>query len=151
MNRRTFLSGLLVLAANAWAVANTAYAEQTIETEHYTVHYNAFNSTAIAPQSAQENGIVRSKYSALLNIAVFNNEKGKPTTPSTALIQGEARNRLGQVQALRFTSIKEGSAQYYLSEFTFANEEELSFDLTVQPDPNKAAIPLRFKQTFFTD
>jgi hypothetical protein len=148
MNRRTFLS---VFAALALSLATPSWAEQTIETQHYTVHYNAFNSTAIAPESAEQHGFVRSKYSAMLNIAVFENATDGKQTPIAALIQGEARNNLGQVQTLRFKSIKEGSAQYYLSEFTFTDEQELSFDLTVQPDPNKDAIPLRFKQTFFTE
>ena len=141
----------LALTVVISSVMPTAQAEQTIETEQYIIHYNAFNSTFIAPEVAQANNIVRSKYSAMLNIAVIKKDANAEPKPVKALINGEVTNRLQQLQALRFSLINEGDAVYYLTSFTFADADTLDFTITVQPDPNKEAITLRFDQQFFTD
>lgn len=141
----------LVLSILVSELISTAQADQTIETDQYIIHYNAFNSTFIAPDVAQANNIVRSKYSAMINIAVMKKSADGTHHAIKALISGEATNRIQQLQPLRFKLISEGDAQYYLTSFTFTDADTLNFMINVQPDPNKDAITLRFDQQFFTD
>ncbi|MFT5708978.1 MAG: hypothetical protein ACI9ES_003285, partial [Oceanospirillaceae bacterium] len=124
-------------------------AEQVIETEQYLIHYNAFNSTAIDADAATKNQLVRSKFNAMLNIAVLKKNADGTTTPVRSINTGTVENLLGQQQSLKFATIAEGKAIYYIASFRFANEEQMNFNVQVQPNPNQAAIKLALSQKFY--
>ncbi len=124
-------------------------AEQFKAFDHYELHYNAFNSTFLTPEVAQAYAIQRSKVRGLMNVAVLNTQRNN--APVRAQVTGEVTNLVGQVQALSFKQVREGEAVYYICEFRFTDDEILNFDLQVQPDANKPAYKLSFKQHFYVD
>jgi len=141
------LSGIAVLAL----LALNARAEQMISDGRYEIHYNAFNSSFLTPEVAQQYQITRSQYRALINVSVLKLEADGSKTPARALVSGQVANLVGQAQQLQFRAIDEGDALYYLASFRFTNEEQLSVSLQVQPDANAAPYNIEFQQTFFTD
>lgn len=141
------LSGIAALAL----LALNAHAEQMISDGRYEIHYNAFNSSFITPEVAQQYQITRSQYRALINVSVLKIAADGSKTPARALVTGEVANLIDQAQALKFRAIDEGDALYYLASFRFTNEEQLTVSLQVQPDPNAAPYTIEFQQTFFTD
>lgn len=124
-------------------------AEQKVVQSGYEVHYSAIPSSFLTPEVAQAYELTRSRVMALLNIAVLKINEDGSKTPVNALVSGEAKNLVQQVKYLQFRQIKEVDAIYYISTFRFSNEENLTFDIDVQPDPNKPAIKVRFSQTFY--
>jgi hypothetical protein len=126
-----------------------ASAERLKAFDQYEVHYNAFNTTFLTPEVAKTYSIQRSKVRGLINIAVL--DSANQDTPVTALVSGQIRNLVGQTQDLTFKLIREGVAVYYIAEFRYTNDEILNFNLQVQPDPNKAAYQVEFKQHFYVD
>lgn len=143
------LSRLLALAA--LIASPLAAAEQSIADGRYEIHYNAFNSSFITPEVAQQNGLVRSKYRALVNVSVLEVGSDGRQQPTTAIISGQAANLLGQAQKLAFKKIDEGNALYYIGSFRFTEDEQLKITLSVQPDPNRPAYNIEFDQRFYVD
>ena len=143
LNRLTLIAALVFSTSVA--------AEQMISDGRYEIHYNAFNSSFITPEVAQLNNITRSKYRALVNVAVLKLEEDGRKTPATAIVKGSAANLLGQAQTLEFKKIDEGNALYYIGSFRFTEEEKLKISLNVQPDPNRPAYSIEFEQTFYAD
>lgn len=142
------LASLLILSF----FSHFASAEQVIENERYIAYYNAFNSTAIDANAAKLNNLVRSKYSAMLNIAVFKKSPNSAThTAVKSINSGSVENLVGQQQSLKFVPIKEGSAIYYIASFNFADQEQMNFTVNIQPDPNQLPMPLTFSQKFYVD
>ncbi len=139
----------LVLVFGCWLSA-LAQAEQFKLFDNYEVHYNAFNSGFVPPEVASAYDLKRSKYRALMNVAVLK-QAGSDKSSVQAVVSGSMKNLIGQTQKLRFTEIREGEAIYYIASFRFTDDEVLSFDISVQPDPNSAAYSLSFKQHFYAD
>ena len=129
----------------------TAQAEQKLIERGYEVHFNAFNSSFVTPEVAAANGIVRSKVRALVNVAVFKLEQDSEKKAVRANIKGEASNLLQQIQTIEFKPIIEGDAIYYIGGFRFSEEERMTIELEVTPDPNQAPIKVSFNQTFYTE
>ncbi len=128
-----------------------AIAEQSIETDRYVIHYNAFNSSIVAPDVAQKHGLQRSRYTAMLNVAIFEKQSDGTQKAVPAILSGEVANLMQQSQKVSFTPIKEDKALYYIGTFTFVNEEVMHLVIKVQPDPNQAAATIRFDQKFYTE
>ncbi|NRA21254.1 MAG: DUF4426 domain-containing protein [Oceanospirillaceae bacterium] len=141
------LLGTLILAL----LCNSATAEQVLETERYLVHYNAFNSTVIDADAATANNLIRSKYSAMINIAVFIKNPDGSTSAVKSFNSGTVQNLLRQQQPLTFATINEGKAIYYIASFRFADQELMNFSIKVQPDPNQPPITLELSQKFYVD
>ncbi|WP_293265569.1 DUF4426 domain-containing protein [Neptunomonas sp.] len=137
---------LLLLLASPLALA-----EQSVETDRYIIHYNAFNSSIVAPEVAQQHNLQRSRYTAMLNIAVFEKLKEGAKKPVKAILSGKVANLMQQTQHISFTPIKEDKALYYIGSFNFGNEEIMHISIDVQPDPNQAATKIRFDQKFYTE
>jgi hypothetical protein len=129
--------------------STAASAEQFKAADQYELHFNAFNSTFLTPEVAQAYSIHRSKVRGLLNVAVLDTQRNN--APVRAQVMGQVTNLVGQVQALTFRQVREGEAVYYICEFRFTDDEILNFDLQVQPDANKPAYTLNFKQHFYVD
>ncbi|MGY8868967.1 MAG: DUF4426 domain-containing protein [Pseudomonadales bacterium] len=132
-------------------VSPAALAEQSIETDRYIIHYNAFNSSIVAPEVAQRHNLLRSRYTAMLNIAVFEKQKDGSKQAVKAVLSGNVANLIQQTQQISFTPIKEDKALYYIGSFNFGNEEIMHVTIDVQPDPNQAATKIRFDQKFYTE
>jgi len=126
-----------------------AIAEQVIETDLYKVYYNAFNSTVIDANAAKKNNLIRSKYTAMLNIAVHKKNSDGTTSAVKSFNSGSVENLLRQQQQLKFATIDEGKAVYYIASFRFADEELMNFKVKIQPDPNLAPIVLELSQKFY--
>lgn len=126
-------------------------AEQLITQGNYTVHYSAFPSTALSAKVVSTYGFKRSNYIALLNITPQKTIDGK-TVGVKSEVTGKVRNLIGNSQTLQFKEIMEGDVVYYISEFSFSNEEHFRFIIDVKPlDDSNVDIPLRFEQKFFRD
>jgi hypothetical protein len=132
-------------------LALTARAEQKLSDGRYEIHYNAFNSSFITPEVAQQYNITRSQYRALINVSVLRIEQDGSKTPVRAQVRGEAANLIDQAQQLEFRQIDEGNALYYLASFRFTNDEQLTISLQVQPDANADPYRIEFQQTFYID
>ncbi len=140
-----------LLAVAALIFSPVTLAEQSMSDGRYEIHYNAFNSSFITPEVAQQNGLVRSKYRALVNVSVLEIQADGSKQPATAIVSGQAANLIGQAQTLEFKKIDEGNALYYIGGFRFTEDEQLKITLSVQPDPNKPAYSIEFDQRFYVD
>ncbi|MEH6811811.1 MAG: DUF4426 domain-containing protein [Motiliproteus sp.] len=131
-------------------VSGFAQAEQFKPFDQYEVHYNAFNSSFVTPEVASAYGLQRSKYRALMNVAVLKKEGGKKPSVNV-VVTGSFNNLIGQNQDLSFVEIREGESIYYIASFRFTDDEVLDFEIKVQPDPNAPAYIVNFKQHFYVD
>ncbi len=131
-------------------VSQPLMAEQFIVHDNYEIHYNAFNSTFVQPDIAQNVGIQRSKRKALVNVSVLKID-GDKKTPVKATVTGKASNLAEQHQSLDFKKVDEGDAIYYLGQFGFTNGQVFRLSINVQPDPNKAPFNIKFEQKFYED
>jgi hypothetical protein len=109
------------------------------------VHYSAFNSGFLQPEIAAAAGLSRSKKQGVVNISVL-----KAGKASSASVEGQVRNLLGQSHALRFKEINEGEAIYYLAQFPFEEREVLRFTINVKASDG-VAHSFDFNQEFFPD
>ncbi|MCW8885137.1 MAG: DUF4426 domain-containing protein [Motiliproteus sp.] len=139
----------LVFTLTSW-FSGIAQAEQFKPFDQYEVHYVAFNSSFVTPDVASAYDLQRSKYRALVNIAVLKKE-GKEKPSVKAMVKGTVKNLIGQSRDLSFTEIREGESIYYIASFRFTDDEMLSFEISAQPDPNKPPYSLTFKQHFYAD
>lgn len=133
------------------SVTLIAHAEQSISDGKYEIHYNAFNSTFITPEVAQQYDLTRSQYRALVNVTILRVEDDGSKTPVRAQVRGQSANLLQQAQQLEFQLIDEGQALYYIGSFRFTEEEKQIITLEVQPDANAQPYNIRFEQTFYTN
>ncbi len=124
------------------------YAEQKLETPDYDIHYNAFNTMMVTPEVAQTYNFTRARNRALLNVSVLDATSKQPLM---AHVKGQRKNLVGQIYDLEFQQIVEQGAIYYIAELRFSEAEMWRFDVQVQPDPHKPAIPLKFSQKFYLE
>ncbi|WP_087021989.1 DUF4426 domain-containing protein [Thaumasiovibrio subtropicus] len=125
-----------------------ANAEQFVKFDQLEVHYSAIPTTFLSAEIARSYQIQRSKYAALLNIAVL--DTAQNNQPAIAFIRGEAVNLLGHKTPLTFREIREGEAVYYLAEVKHTNEERFKFTIDVTT-AGGVTNTLNFQQTFYTD
>jgi len=142
--RRLSLICCLIFAS----LALPSHAEQAIHSSKYDIHYNAFNTMMVQPKVAQSYGFTRARNRALINISIIDKATMKPIP---AVVTGTMRNIVGQLLTLEFQQIKEENAIYYIAQLRFTEEEMWRFELSIQPDLNAAAIPLKFSQTFYLE
>ena len=145
--RLTALAGLSL----ALLASQAARADQFVAYGDYEIHYNAFNSSFLQPDIAQEYGLQRGKRRAMINVSVLKKASEGNAVPVSALIQGKASNLLEQTQDMTFKKIDEGNAIYYIGQFGFSDDMLMRISLSVQPDPNKPAYDLQFEQKFYAD
>ncbi|EPJ51764.1 MAG: hypothetical protein OFPI_16540 [Osedax symbiont Rs2] len=143
---KTLFNAILLLI-----FSTATMAQQIVETPDYIIYYNAFNSTVIDADAAKKNKLVRSKYTAMLNISVFAKHADGSSSAVKSFNSGSVENLLGQQQQLEFVTIEEGKAVYYIASFRFANKELMNFKVAVQPDPNKQAISVNISQKFYVE
>ncbi len=122
-------------------------AEQFLETEHHKIHYNAFNSSMLSPETASQYNIQRSQSLGVINIAVLD----KTDKAVTAFIEGHTKNSLAQVNELTFRKVTEGKAIYYIATFDFIDKGQLTFNFYVVPEGEKQKTKMSFSQQFFKE
>lgn len=137
---------LFVLTGSSFVVAGQVEARGD-----YNIHYSAFGSTVLKPEISSHYQLVRSRFQGVINIAVMDKGTGDKSKAHTAIVSGTTRNLLGQRQKVSFKEIREGDAIYYLGSFRFNNEEVLTFEVNVQPDPNKSPYKVKFQKKFYAD
>ena len=126
--------------------APVALAEQKQTLGKWDVHYIVVNTTFFTPETAQNYGIVRSKYNALVNISVLDSTTGEAQVVS---VKGQARNLLGNSKTLNFKRVKEGEAIYYLAPLSFNDRE--TFRLNVDIQRGNEVQTLKFQQEMFVE
>ncbi len=145
---KNIINKLLTVALLTLAVFTTANAENMKKMDNINVHYIALGSTFLTPEIAKAYGIERSRYKGLVNISVLDNtQKGNPA--KTVIINGKARNDVGQIKSLEFTEVVEGEAVYYLAQVSYSNEETIYFDINITDKGQQHN--LKFSQKFYVD
>lgn len=144
------MSQLLRIISLSFAllISFSVSAEQKLETPNYDIHYNAFNTMMVTPEVAQTYGFTRARNRALLNVSILD---ANTQQPLMAHVKGQRKNLVGQIYDLEFQQIVEQGAIYYIAELRFSEAEMWRFDVQVQPDPHKPAIPLKFSQKFYIE
>ncbi len=147
---------ICLLASLLALISGQAVAEQKEVFDGYEVHYNAFRSTFLTPEVAQQYEVIRSKAIGVINISVL---KTSPETDArselpqavAAQVKAMLTNNIQQQRHLDFRRIIEGPAIYYIAEFQYSQNELLVFDISVQPESSAQPLKLRFSQTFYND
>lgn len=140
---------LLILIASL-CLSGFSRAEQMKAFGDYDVHYSVFNSTFISPEVASAYGLVRSKNSALINIAVRQRLDEGKSKAKKAIVSGSSSDLIHSA-TLDFSEINERDTTYYIAELRFNNKELRTFTIKIQPDPNIAPYTLKFSQTLYVD
>lgn len=144
---RTAVGFLFVVALG---LGTTAQAASFRDFNGYRVHYNAFNSTVIAPQIAQAYGLNRSDYRGILNITVQRKEGQEPYPAVSADVVATGTNLANQLKRIEMRRIEEGDVVYYIGEFPVKNGEVIDFQVEVTPEQANT-YNLQFRQSFFTE
>lgn len=151
MNRSNHPFAWLLTALCALLLSASVQAEQMFADDRYEIRYIAFNSTFVLPEVAERHGITRSATRGLINVHIAEKQTDGGSVAVAAELTGTTRNLLGQVQPITFTKIDEGEAIYYIGEFRFSDDENLTLELNVRPDPARSPYRIRFQQTFYVD
>ncbi len=130
-------------------VAKASEPESVKKFDNYEVHYSVFNTSFLTPEIAKTYGITRSKNQALINIAVIKIDKdGSKGVP--AVVKGTVRDLIHS-NDLDFFPVREEKAIYYLSPLRISDKQDVYFDISVQPDPNRSPYHLKFKKRLYVD
>lgn len=144
--KHLFVGALTVI--NMLTFSSSALAEQSKLIGPWEVHYNAFNSTLLRPEMAQQYQLSRSETLATLNISVLDaTTAGKPAQQVN--LSGYVMNPLSQQQRLEFREVVEGDAVYYLAQTRFSNLETLRFFITIKQ--GEQTHELRFHKEFWVN
>ncbi len=141
---KTLVSGLTI--ALMLLLPLSVNAEQKITKGDWDIHYIAFPSTFVKPETAKEYNLQRSRYMAVVNISVLDANSQEAQFVN---VSGSAKNLLGQTKSLDFKRVTEGKAVYYLAQLGYRNEEILNFTIDVQQGNRVETI--KFKNKFYAD
>ncbi len=142
MRWRTWVIGIF----SCLLMAPTATAEQKQTLGDWDVHYMVVSTTFLTPEIAKANGIVRSRFNALVNISVLDSDSKVAQKPA---VSGSARNLLGTTKPLTFKRVVEGDAVYYLAVLSYRDMENYTFNIDIQQGNTKRT--LTFSQKLYVD
>ncbi|MET1218710.1 MAG: DUF4426 domain-containing protein [Glaciecola sp.] len=135
---------LVVLSVLLFSAVSQA--EQKKELGDWEVHYIVFPTTFLTPEIAKANGLIRSKFNALVNISVLD----KNTKVAQRIdISGTARNLIGTTKPLNFKRVIDGDAIYYLAPLSFRHQEKYRFTIDIRR--GNESQTLTFNQEMFVD
>jgi len=145
------LSSFLILAFTVFLTA-PAQAERSKEFGNYIVHYNALATDFLKPSTAKHYKIKRSKNRGMITISIQEKAaSGKAIGKAIpATVTGFSKNLNGQTRNLKFRLVDEGTAVYYIDDFSVTDQEVINFVLSIKPDNQKTSYSLTFRQKFFT-
>ncbi|TRX73593.1 DUF4426 domain-containing protein [Pseudomonas mangiferae] len=135
----------LALMLFTLCLALPAAAERMQRFGDLEVHYNAFNSGFLQPDTAAAAGLVRSKTLGVVNVTVLKDGK-----PAPAQVGGEIKDLLGKRTPLQFKEVRESGALYHLAQFPIGSREVLSFSLDIRGTDGEAHR-IDFNQEIFPD
>lgn len=136
-----FVLPLLLLAGSP------ALAERSQSFGDVVVHYNAITTDTLTPEVARAYAITRSKYRGLLTVSVLKPDKLGMSQPVAAGVKAYAVNLSEQLRNIPMREIREGTAIYYIGEFSVAPQEVLRFTVDVTAEGQKEANKLEFQQS----
>lgn len=142
---------VVMLSLLCTSISTSLWAEQSKTFSDYVVYYNAFSTDMLQPSVAKQYGIKRSKNRAMFNISVQKKIMGTTGQPVAADISGKAINLNAQTKTLEPRKIVEGTAIYYIGEFSVTHREVLDFDFNITPEGESNPYNLKFRQQFFTE
>ena len=122
--------------------------------EGYDIHYNALNTTFLAPKVAEKYGIQRSKNRAMLMVSVRKGSglgKYLQTQAVEAEVTVQASNLVGQPKTIKMKLIRDGDAIYYIGTFPITDKEIFKFTIQVEPENQGSVHEIKFYQQFFVD
>ncbi|HSH27902.1 MAG TPA: DUF4426 domain-containing protein [Wenzhouxiangella sp.] len=131
-----------------------AQSQQFEDIGDYRVHYSAMNTRMLPAEVASAYGITRSGNRAMINITVLSkaDSHGQMDAPVSASVEASAVNLTGQRREISLREIREEDAIYYIGTFRIANEETLTFDVSVRPeDSEQRPARFSFQQTFYVE
>lgn len=140
---RRVLTGLVFTLS---IISLSAQAEIKKTLGPWDVHYIVFPSTFLTPEIAKANGLVRSKFNAVVNISVLDKETKEAQMPS---VEGTARNLIGTSKELKFKRVVDGDAVYYISPLAFRDRETYRFSISIN-DGGRTEV-LDFQQKMYVD
>jgi len=117
----------------------------------YELNYTVFESTFLQPDIANQYGFSRSKGRGLINVSVLKNNDNELPTPTSAIVTAKVTNLIGQIVRLKFTTIKEGDAIYYIAPFTKTNDEILKFEISAKLNANSSPMTVNFRKHVYVD
>lgn len=126
-----------------------ALADSSQDFGNYVVHFNALTTDMLSPTVAKQYGIARSGNRGMINVVVLKKVLGTPGQPVKADLQAMGTNLTGQIKDISLREIDEGSAVYYLGEFSVVHEETVNFDIKVRPAGSNDTYHVRFRHQFF--
>lgn len=142
---------ILLAALLALLPLTAVRGENSTSSDGYTIHHNAINTTMLSPDIASRYGIQRSKYRAMLNVAVIQEVAGTTGTPVSAKVDVEAANLLGMAKAITLREVREGPAIYYIGEFSIIDGEIVRFNLKVAPEGAGCTLSAKMHEQFYVD
>lgn len=146
--KNIFKSLFLLIALTS----SPAIAQQAMEFDDYTIHYNALSSSLLTPEIAKAYGIHRSDSRALINIAILKKNADQEESHVTAQVTATGRNLTGQTRNIEMREITESDgAVYYIGELSVRNMETFDFTVLVTPEGNDKPYSMEFRQQFFTE
>lgn len=123
--------------------------ETSRETDTHIFYFNVLNSAFLTPEIAQQYGINRSNYRAVLNLAVHEKTAaGSKAIP--VILEGSVTNIVQQQRALEFQEVNESQALYYLSDFRISDDDLLTFKLLIKTHADAPGYELNFKRRVYT-
>lgn len=140
------LLAVLALLGSGLLFQAQALAEEKTRLGDWDVHHIVFTSTFLTPEIAKANGIVRSKYNAIVNISVLDKDTQEAQNIS---VTGTARNLLGSSKTLSFKKVTDGEAIYYLAVFSYAHKENFRFEINLQKGNEQQLLKLQ--QVMYVD
>ena len=116
----------------------------------YVVHFNAQTTDQLSPEIASAYSITRSQNRPMMTLSVL---RKSDNTPVRADVSMRAANLTGQLKNFTIQEVTDQDAIYYLgfSGTRVANQEFLTFVVSVTPEGSDEAYDFEFDRQFFTD
>lgn len=119
-----------------------------IDFEGYTILYSTFNSLFIPADIAKLHKLVRGKDQTLINISVQSKTLKKAVA---AKVEATAKNLVQQSKIIKFKTIDEPGAIYYIGSLRHTNEEILHIDFNILPEGESTPLQFRITRKLYTE
>lgn len=141
MSRYLFIAILILCGSPALAEEGG----RSLDRDGYSIHYQVFHSTFLAPDIAAAYQVVRARNRSVVMVSVRRGDT-IDSDPQRALVAG-TQSDLIHTNKLQFRELEQRGAIYYLAEFQHGREETHRFRLQVQPGGgNRPRYPIEFSQ-----
>ncbi|MBB3142480.1 DUF4426 domain-containing protein [Halomonas organivorans] len=139
------------LLAGVLLAAPAAEAQQYEQVGDVQIHYNALNTTFLAPEMARAAGIQRSPGLGLLNVSVLESRQDGTSRAVNARVDGRVGILGGEGRPLDFRTVRDGGGISHIATFRIREGEPMQFTLVVTPDPDRPPTEIGFIQRFYID